>query len=125
MQIYLTAGKDIRQMMEQYDVNISIPPSAQSSNVVKISGVDNKVQNAISALEERVKELEKEREDRVSSIVIYILVVTGDERCIKIDDSNKNLETEVVLLLLELIMMVYFVILKILVISHRTFSISL
>ena len=112
-------------MMEQYDVNISIPPSAQSSNVVKISGVDNKVQNAISALEERVKELEKEREDRVSSIVIYILVVTGDERCIKIDDSNKNLETEVVLLLLELIMMVYFVILKILVISHRTFSISL
>ena len=112
-------------MMEQYDVNISIPPSAQSSNVVKISGVDNKVQNAISALEERVKELEKEREDRVSSIFSYISVVMGEEWCIKIDDSNKNLETEVVLLLLELIMMVYFVILKILVISHRTFSISL
>ena len=67
-------------MMEQYDVNISIPPSAQSSNVVKISGVDNKVQNAISALEERVKELEKEREDRVSSIVIYISVVMGEDK---------------------------------------------
>ena len=112
-------------MMEQYDVNISIPPSAQSSNIVKISGVDNKVQNAISALEERVKELEKEREDRVSSIFSYISVVMGDERCIKIDDSNKNLETEVVLVHLELITMLYFVILKILVISHRTFSISL
>ena len=67
-------------MMEQYDVNISIPPSAQSSNIVKISGVDNKVQNAISALEERVKELEKEREDRVSSIFSYISVVMDEDR---------------------------------------------
>lgn len=58
--------------MEQYDVNISIPPSMQSSNIVKISGVESKVEEAIEALEERVKELEKEKEDRVSfSLLIY------------------------------------------------------
>jgi len=54
-------------MMETYDVNISIPPSDLSSDIVKISGVESKVDKAIVGLEERVKELEGEKADRVRS----------------------------------------------------------
>lgn len=63
--MFVLIGKDIRQMMEKFDVNISIPPSMQSSNIVKVSGVESNVVDAIAALEERVKVLEGERADRV------------------------------------------------------------
>mgnify|MGYP001792295786 CR=1 FL=1 len=53
-------------MMDKHDVNISIPPSNQSSDIVKVSGVENKVVQAIAALEDKVKELEEEKKDKVS-----------------------------------------------------------
>lgn len=59
-------GKDVRKMMEDYDVNISIPPAEDQSNVVKITGPAANVHRAQAAMEERVKQLEGEREDRVS-----------------------------------------------------------
>ena len=52
-------------MMDQFDVNISIPPSMQESNTVKVSGIEAKVDEALAALEDRVVELEKEKEDKV------------------------------------------------------------
>lgn len=51
--------------MDKHDVNISIPPSDQSSDIVKVSGVENKVVRAIAALEDKVKELEEEKKDKV------------------------------------------------------------
>jgi predicted PilT family ATPase len=57
-------GKDVRKMMDDYDVNISIPPAEDQSNVVKITGPAANVERAKTAMEERVKQLEGEREDR-------------------------------------------------------------
>ena len=63
---YSISGQDVRKLMDKYDVNIMIPPLAQASNTVKISGIDRKVTDAIVGLEERIKELESDKADRVS-----------------------------------------------------------
>lgn len=57
-------GKDVRKMMDDYDVNISIPPAEDQSNMVKITGPAANVERAKVAMDERVKQLENEREDR-------------------------------------------------------------
>jgi predicted PilT family ATPase len=57
-------GKDVRKMMDEYDVNISIPPAEDQSNLVKITGPAANVERAKQAMEDRVKQLEDEREDR-------------------------------------------------------------
>ena len=62
----MISGQDVRKLMDKYDVNIMIPPLAQASNTVKISGIDRKVNDAIVGLEERIKELESDKADRVS-----------------------------------------------------------
>ena len=62
----MISGQDVRKLMDKYDVNIMIPPLAQASNTVKISGIDRKVTDAIVGLEERSKELESDKADRVS-----------------------------------------------------------
>ena len=62
----MISGQDVRKLMDKYDVNIMIPPLAQASNTVKISGIDRKVTDAILGLEERIKELESDKADRVS-----------------------------------------------------------
>ena len=62
----MISGQDVRKLMDKYDVNIMIPPLAQASNTVKISGIDRKVTDAIVGLEERIKELESDKADRVS-----------------------------------------------------------
>lgn len=59
-------GKDVRKMMDEYDVNISIPPAEDQSNMVKITGPAANVERAKVAMDDRVKQLEGEREDRVS-----------------------------------------------------------
>lgn len=59
-------GKDVRKMMDQFDVNISIPPQSEKSDVVKISGTPANVARAKEGMAERVEQLEKEKEDRVS-----------------------------------------------------------
>lgn len=57
-------GRDVRKMMEENDVNISIPPADQRSNVVRITGTPANVKSAQKAMEERVRQLEGEQEDR-------------------------------------------------------------
>lgn len=57
-------GANVRQMMDEFDVNISIPPSKDESDQVVIVGTRPKVNKAIEALEQKVAEIEAENEDR-------------------------------------------------------------
>jgi polyribonucleotide nucleotidyltransferase len=59
-------GRDVRKMMEDFDVNIAIPPADDHSDLVKITGPPAHVENAKEALAEKVKQLEGEQADRVS-----------------------------------------------------------
>ena len=59
-------GANVRQMMDEFDVNITIPPSRDESDQVVIIGTRPKVNKAIEALEQKVAEIEAENEDRVS-----------------------------------------------------------
>lgn len=58
-------GANVRHMMEEFDVNITIPPSKDESDQVVITGTRPKVNKAIEALEQKVAEIEAENEDRV------------------------------------------------------------
>ncbi|GBO30777.1 hypothetical protein AVEN_108732-1, partial [Araneus ventricosus] len=57
-------GKDVRSMMETYDVHIIIPPQNEQSDVITITGLPEKVAKAKEALKERIKQLELEKHDR-------------------------------------------------------------
>ena len=59
-------GANVRHMMEEFDVNITIPPSRDESDQVVIVGTRPKVNKAIDAREQKVAEIEAENEDRVS-----------------------------------------------------------
>jgi len=71
-------GQDVRKLMDKYDVNIYIPPLAQASNIVKISGTENKVNDAMVGMEERIKELEGDKADR--ELRSFSLDVTVDPK---------------------------------------------
>ena len=58
-------GKDVRKMMQEYDVNISIPPPSEHSDLVRVSGPPENVERARKALEQKVAQLDAEKEDRV------------------------------------------------------------
>lgn len=58
-------GANVRHMMDEFDVNITIPPSRDESDQVVIIGTRPKVNKAIEALEQKVAEIEAENEDRV------------------------------------------------------------
>uniref|UniRef100_A0A670J9D1 Vigilin n=1 Tax=Podarcis muralis TaxID=64176 RepID=A0A670J9D1_PODMU len=57
-------GAGIRKMMEEYEVNISVPQPEQQSDVIKITGLVPNVERARAGLLERVRELQAEQEDR-------------------------------------------------------------
>ncbi|CAL1268500.1 unnamed protein product [Larinioides sclopetarius] len=58
-------GKDVRSMMETYDVNIIIPPQNEQSDVITIKGPPENVVKAKEALKERIEQLELEKQDRL------------------------------------------------------------
>ncbi|KAL4221822.1 hypothetical protein ACF0H5_020076 [Mactra antiquata] len=58
-------GKDVRKLMDDYNVNISIPPQQQHSDIIKVTGPPANVQRAEDALAEKCKTLELEKEDRM------------------------------------------------------------
>ena len=58
-------GQTVRHMMEEFDVNITIPPSQDCSDQVTVVGTCSKVSRAIEALQHKVAEIEAENEDRV------------------------------------------------------------
>ncbi|KAK7477919.1 hypothetical protein BaRGS_00030828, partial [Batillaria attramentaria] len=57
-------GRDVRRMMQDFDVNISIPPASENSDIVKVTGPPENVKRARKALEEKVIQLESEKEER-------------------------------------------------------------
>lgn len=56
-------GAGARKFMEDYDVNLSIPPQLDKSDVVKVTGPRANVEKAKEYLKERVEELRKEQEE--------------------------------------------------------------
>uniref|UniRef100_UPI00398E5B1B vigilin-like isoform X1 n=1 Tax=Pristiophorus japonicus TaxID=55135 RepID=UPI00398E5B1B len=57
-------GSGIRKMMEEYEVNIAVPPPEQQSDVIKITGLTANLERARAGIVERVRELQAEQEDR-------------------------------------------------------------
>jgi len=57
-------GQDVRKMMEKYDVNITVPPQYEKSDIIKVSGPAANVTRAKEALQNKREELEKAQEDK-------------------------------------------------------------
>ena len=58
------SGGSVRQLMDDYDVHIVLSPADQKLDCIKISGAPANVEKAKEALEERVRQLEKDKQDR-------------------------------------------------------------
>ncbi|XP_005104751.1 vigilin [Aplysia californica] len=71
-------GRDVRKLMQDYDVNISIPPAEEQSDLVKVRGPPANVSRAKDAILERVNQLEQEKEDR--ELKSFKLTVEVDEK---------------------------------------------
>lgn len=81
-------GRDVRQMMDEHEVNISIPPADQHNSTVTVSGPVDNVEKALEALAGRIKDLEVEQKDRVRRLlliltytVIHMVFVIGYHGC--------------------------------------------
>lgn len=61
-------GKDVRKMMEDHEVSITVPPPEEKSNIIAVTGPPSNVKGAKAALEERCVILENEKQDKVSFI---------------------------------------------------------
>lgn len=57
-------GRDVRELMSRYDVHIELSPQDQQLDIIKITGAPLNIEDAIVAIDERVKELELDRKDR-------------------------------------------------------------
>lgn len=58
-------GSNVRRMMDEYSVNIAIPPAKDKSDTVTVIGAKSHLARAIAALKDKVAEIEAENEDRV------------------------------------------------------------
>jgi len=58
-------GKEVREMMNEYDVNIRVPAAEQQSDIILVSGVPTHVERAKVGLLEKLSQLELEKEDRI------------------------------------------------------------
>lgn len=59
-----TKGRDVKDLMDKYDVHIVLSAQDVQENIIKIIGTASNVERAREALLERVKELEEDRKDR-------------------------------------------------------------
>lgn len=59
-------GKDVRSMMEEFDVNIIIPPQSDCSDIITIKGPPAQVEQTKAALQVRIEQLELKKQDRVN-----------------------------------------------------------
>ncbi|KAK2586764.1 hypothetical protein KPH14_011792 [Odynerus spinipes] len=57
-------GRDVRELMNMYDVHIMLSPAEEKLDYIKISGTPSCVENAKQAILEKCKALEAERQDR-------------------------------------------------------------
>lgn len=51
-------------MMDQFDVNIAVPPPEREEDVIVVTGPVKNVEKALEALKKRNEEIEAENEDR-------------------------------------------------------------
>lgn len=58
-------GRDVRELMNTYDVHIMLSPAEEKLDYIKISGTPSCVENAKQAILDRCKALEADRQDRV------------------------------------------------------------
>jgi predicted PilT family ATPase len=59
-------GREVRELMETYDVSITVPPASAASDTIKISGSKDNVERAKKAILDRVDKLEDEKQDRLA-----------------------------------------------------------
>jgi polyribonucleotide nucleotidyltransferase len=59
-------GKEVRDMMHEYDVNIRVPAADQESDIILISGVPAHVERAKIGLADKLVSLEAGKEDRLA-----------------------------------------------------------
>jgi len=57
-------GAGLRELMNGNDVNIKVPPEADKSSIIQVTGAPANVERAKVALQNRVKELEDEKADK-------------------------------------------------------------
>ncbi|CAK9823134.1 Hdlbp [Anthophora retusa] len=57
-------GRDVRELMNTYDVHIMLSPAEEKLDYIKISGTPSCVENAKQAILDKCKVLEAERQDR-------------------------------------------------------------
>jgi len=57
-------GSNVRRMMDEFNVNIAIPPAKDKSDLVTVVGSKSHLEKAIEALKAKVAEIEAENEDR-------------------------------------------------------------
>ena len=68
-------GKDIRSMMEEYDVSFTVPPPEAQLDTITITGTAKNCEEAKEALMRRVKQLDAEKEERVCMCVCVCVCV--------------------------------------------------
>ncbi|CAH0720841.1 unnamed protein product, partial [Brenthis ino] len=61
----LLAGQKRRELMQNYDVHILMPPNDENSDIVKVTGTPANVEKAKLALVDKIVDMEKEKEDRI------------------------------------------------------------
>ncbi|XP_054285585.1 LOW QUALITY PROTEIN: vigilin [Macrosteles quadrilineatus] len=57
-------GQSIRDLSDRYDVHIEVPNSDDHLDYIKITGTNEAVENARAAVEDRIKEIDADKEDR-------------------------------------------------------------
>ena len=57
-------GKDVRELMERFDVAVSVPPPNEKRDSIRITGAAEKANAARDAILSRVKQLEDEKQER-------------------------------------------------------------
>lgn len=57
-------GKDVRELMERFDVSVSVPPSNEKKDTIRITGSAENAASARVAILSRVQQLEDDKQDR-------------------------------------------------------------
>lgn len=67
-------GKEIRQIMDECEVTITIPKPEDHSDIIKIQGPPAKIPHAEEVIKNRIRNLEEERRQRVSCMAEMLLL---------------------------------------------------
>lgn len=57
-------GREVRALMDEFEVQITIPPSEKRLDTITVSGPPSRVEAAKKAVEQKVEQLDAEKEDR-------------------------------------------------------------